>query len=283
MPNIFDYMDYRDYLDDFYNEKKKANPGFSYQVFADKVGLKSKSFLKEVIDGKKNLTPESAQKINQTLKLGDKAFAYFLDLIEFIHVKSTEQKNYYFEKLSSYSQRNTAKIVQQQQYDFYSHWYHNTIRELAVHFDFSDDFELLGKMVVPNISARKARQSVDLLLKLGLIKKNKKVYEQVDKIITTGNTLWSLAVQNFHLQNMAIAASSIETIPRNERDISSLVVGLSEKSLAIYKDEIEKLRDKLLRLAEQESNVQRVYHVNFQVFPTSEVIKHENDHVNAQT
>ena len=273
MPNIYNYMDYREYLEDFYNEKKRANPFFSYQVFADKAGLKSKGFLKEVMNGKKNLTHESAKKINHVLKLGDKAFAYFLDLIEFIHVKSTEQKNYYLEKINAYSQRNMAKLVQQQQYDFYSHWYHNTVRELVVKFNFNENYELLGKMVLPNISARKARQSVQLLLQLGLIKKTKKGYEQVDAIITTGDILWSLAVQNFHLQNMAIAASSIETISRNERDISSLVVGFSERSLAICKDEIEKLRSKLLRLANEETDVQRVYHINFQVFPTSEVIK----------
>jgi uncharacterized protein (TIGR02147 family) len=275
MTNIFKYMDYREYLEDFYHEKKKASSAFSYQVFADKSGLKSKSFLKEVIDGKKNLTHESAMKINRVLGLGDRAFAYFLDLIEFNQAKSLDQKNYYFERISSYDQRNSARLVQRQQYDFYSHWYHNTIRELAVYFDFKEDFELLGKMVHPPISARKARQSVELLMKLGLLQKTPKGYRQTDAIITTGNVVWSLAVQNFHLQNMTLAASSIESVAREQRDISCLVVGLSRGGLEIFTNEIEKLRLKLLRLAEKETNVQRVYHVNFQVFPTSEDIINE--------
>jgi len=33
MPNIFEYMDYREYLEDYYLEKKRANPAFSFQVF----------------------------------------------------------------------------------------------------------------------------------------------------------------------------------------------------------------------------------------------------------
>ncbi len=53
MPNIFNYMDYREFLEDFYDEQKSANKAFSYQYFANKAGFKSKSFIKLVIDGKK--------------------------------------------------------------------------------------------------------------------------------------------------------------------------------------------------------------------------------------
>jgi len=243
----------------------------------NKAGFKSKSFIKEVIDGKKNLTEESARKFNSVLKLGDKAFLYFLDLTDLIHAKSLDKKNYYIEKLRGYSQRNSAKIINQQQYDFYSHWYHNTIREIVAHFDFQEDYERLGKMVRPNISARKARQSVSLLLDLGLIRKTKTGYAQTDSVISTGNTIWSLAIQNFHLQNMAIAASSIETVPRHERDISSIVAGLSEKGFEVFKEEIEKVRTRLLQLAEKDTDAQRVYHVNFQIFPTSENLRNGKD------
>jgi uncharacterized protein (TIGR02147 family) len=273
MPNIFEYMDYREYLEDYYLDRKRENPGFSFQVFANIAGFRSKSFIKEVIDGKKRLTKESAEKFNNVLKLGEKAFSYFLDLIELEHADSLDKKNYYLEKLQGYSQRNSAKIIKQQQYDFYAHWYHNTIREILVHFDFKEDYALLGRMVKPNISGRKARQSVELLIDLGLIKKTKTGYVQTDTVISTGNTIWSLAIQNFHLQNMAIAASSIETVPRPERDISSIVVGLSEKGFETYKAEIEKVRSRLLQLAEKERNVEKVYHVNFQMFPTSGVLE----------
>ena len=96
MVNIFKYTSYRKYLLDFYNERKAKKPTFSYQVFANKAGFKSKSFIKLVIDGKKNLTKESAFKINKVLKLDHKPFSYFEDLIAFNRAKSLKLRNYFF-------------------------------------------------------------------------------------------------------------------------------------------------------------------------------------------
>lgn len=272
MPNIYNYLNYREYLEDFYNERKKEDSTFSYQVFADKAGFKSKSFIKLVIDGRKNLSKASIPKLNRVLKLKGKAFSYFNDIIAFNHAKKLSERNRYFQRLSRYNQRNKAKMVLAQQYDFYQKWYHNTIRELVVQVDFKEDYAKLGKMVKPPISARKAKQSVQLLLNLGLIKKVGTKYVQTDTIITTGNEVRSLAVQNFHVQNMMLAAESIDTVPRSQRDISCLVVGLSNEGIELYKQEIQKFRKKLLDIAEKEKKTQRVYHVNFQFYPMSEVI-----------
>ncbi len=41
MENIFQYIDYRKFLSDYYNEKKRADRRFSYRAFAMSAGLKS--------------------------------------------------------------------------------------------------------------------------------------------------------------------------------------------------------------------------------------------------
>ena len=143
MPNIYNYLNYREYLEDFYNERKKGDSTFSYQVFADKAGFKSKSFIKLVINSRKNLSKASIPKINRVLKLKEKAFSYFCDLIAFNHAKKLSERNRYFQRLSGYNQRNRAKMVLAQQYDFYQKWYHNTIRELVAQVDFNEDYAKL--------------------------------------------------------------------------------------------------------------------------------------------
>jgi uncharacterized protein (TIGR02147 family) len=59
MPNIFNYLNYRDFLKDYYEEHKAKSPCFSYKYLANKAGFKSKSFFHEVITGKKNLSKDS--------------------------------------------------------------------------------------------------------------------------------------------------------------------------------------------------------------------------------
>lgn len=276
MPNIFNYIDYREFLEDFYNEQKSLNKAFSFQYFANKAGFKSKSFIKLVIDGKKNLTNESIQKLNNVLKLKDKSFSYFSDLIAFNQTRSVQQRNFYFEKLAQYNKRSSARTVINQQYEIYSKWYYNAIRELVVNFDFNDDYELLGKMLKPAVSYRKARDAVKLLLRLGFIEKKQNRYVQCDPVITTGDEVRSLAISNFHIQNMALAANSIETVASSARDISCVVVGLSDEGFDLIKDEIRKFRKKLLDIAAVETKISRVYHINFQVLPVSEDM-HEKD------
>lgn len=277
MLNIYNYLNYREFLEDFYKEKKLSNPGFSYQVFANKAGFKSKSFIKLVIDNKKNLSEDSVQKINNVLKLKDKAYSYFCDMVAFNHAPNLALRNFYFQKLMQYNQKNKVKIILAQQYAFYEKWYHNTIRELVTQIDFKDDFQKIGKLLHPPLHARQVRQSVKLLLKLGLIKKEGTRYVQTDTLITTGNEVRSLAVQNFHVQNLVLAAEAIDTVPSAERDISCLVVGLSDEGAQLFKKEIQNFRKKLLEIAHNEKKINRVYHVNFQFIPTSGAWHDEED------
>jgi uncharacterized protein (TIGR02147 family) len=272
MISVFEYLNYREYLEDFYQHKKSLNPHFSFQVFATQAGFQSKSFIKLVIDGKKNLSESSIEQLNNALKLNEKAFSYLRDLITFNQAKSLSMRNLYFEKLLSYKTRSSAHLLLQQQYEYFSHWYHSTIRELVCNINFNGDFEKLGKMVRPSISSRKAKDSVNLLIKLGLIRKAENGYEQTDTVLTTGNEVRSLAIQNFHLQNLMLAGDSITTSKSSERDISTLVVGISEESFAKIKNEIQQFRSKLLDLIKNDQKIKRTYHINFQFFPTSELI-----------
>lgn len=269
MPNIYNYLNYREFLRDYYNEQKREKTGFSYQYFANKAGFKSKSFLKLVIDGKKNLTPRSLDKINRGMKLSPRSFSYLTDLVEFNQSNSVNVLNSFFEKLVGYNRRNSTKLIIKEQYDFYSKWYHSTIRELVTINNFDGDYERLGKMLRPAITTKQARQSVELLLKLGLIKRRAKGFDQLDNIISTGDEVKSLAVKNFHLQNFKLAAESIENCESEERDISSLVLGLSEDGFKSIKSEIQLFRKKLLDIANADKNLSTIYHVNFQIFPTS--------------
>ena len=58
-PVIFKYNDYRKYLRDLFNFHKNKNRHFTYRYIAMKAKFASPSALKDVVDGKKNLSQES--------------------------------------------------------------------------------------------------------------------------------------------------------------------------------------------------------------------------------
>jgi len=270
MQSIFNYLDYRKFLKDYYDEKKTKNKAFSFQYLANKAGIKSKSLVHHIMDGKRKITKDIAFKLGQAMKLNEKAFSYWQDMIAFNQASTNREKNYYFQRLAAYNKRSNARLLLRDKYEYFSKWYYNTIRELIPFIDFHEDYNYLARMVKPPISANQARQAVKVLLKLGLIQKTANGYKQVDRAVTTGDEVQSLAVENFHIQNQVLASESIDTVPGNERDISCLIVGLSDETFDAIKSEIKAFRKKLVNIADKTRKPNRVYHINFDLFPTSE-------------
>ena len=54
-PDILQYTNYRVFLRDYYEYKKKTSTAFSLRFFAEKAGLSSHAHLKLAIDGKRNI------------------------------------------------------------------------------------------------------------------------------------------------------------------------------------------------------------------------------------
>jgi uncharacterized protein (TIGR02147 family) len=269
MPSVFDYLDYREFLREYYSDRKSRSPAFSYQVFAVKAGFRSKTLLHQIIDGKRNISSDALFKIADALDLKGKAFHYFKDLVAYNQARNLKEKDFYFAKLAEYGKRKEATLLMKDQYEFYSRWYYNSLRELLPLAPFGDDFEKVGQALKPAITARQARQAVQVLERLGLIRKVEGRYEQAAKAITSGDEVQRQAVQNFHLQNLILAGESLDTCPGEERDVSSLIVALSPEAFDTIKAEIKRFRKKIAEIADHSADPNRVYHVNFQLFPVS--------------
>jgi uncharacterized protein (TIGR02147 family) len=269
MPRIFDYLDYREFLRDYYAEQKARSAHFSYEAFTRKAGFKSRSLLHHILSGRRDLSKSAIFKVGEALKLNQKEQSYFQELVAFCQVRDAKEKSFHFSKMSEYAPRNPARLLKQEQYEFYSQWYTSTLREVVCLVNFKEDYALLGRLVKPAITASQAKRAVELLVTLGLVEKTRTGYRQANSAITTGDEVLSLAVASFHEQNMNLAKDSIDDHPAEERDISCLIVSLSADNFQRVKSEIQAFRKQLSKIANLETKPNRTYHINFQFFPTS--------------
>ena len=83
MKSIFETLDFRTYLLEFYQEHKAANARFSWRVFSKKAGFTSPVFLKLLSEGKRNLGEASIDQVGEALELKDKE-------LEFIKLSCSE-------------------------------------------------------------------------------------------------------------------------------------------------------------------------------------------------
>ena len=76
-------------------------------------------------------------------------------------------------------------------------------------------------------------------------------------------------VANYHRAMMVRAAESIDLVPSDDRDISSLTLGVGQGGLARLKERVQRFRRELLELSLLEDEPERVVQLNFQLFPLS--------------
>ena len=278
MTTIFNYQDYRKFLADFYEEKKTATPSFSYQNFSRKAGFSSKSFVFNVIKGKKTLSRASVVRLCGAMELSKTESAYFENLVYFNQATNFTERNFYFEKLNEIrpvtSEASRARNLRQDQFEFYSQWHHAVIRSLIDLFPDINDPRVLAKMVHPAISPKQAQKSMELLLRLGLVKRQADgTYTVSSKILTTGPELQGLAVQRFHLTCMELAAAALRELPRNRRNVSGLTLGISRNAYDRICRELYEFQNRILTIAENDKGSDGVYQLNFQLFSVSKAFR----------
>jgi uncharacterized protein (TIGR02147 family) len=274
MVNLFDYSDFRKYLNDYYMAKKKENPNFSYQFIANKAGFKNKGFVYNIINGDKVLSKSNIFKLSQALGHNKYEVEYFENLVCFNQAENLAERNFLFEKMGHIKNKgkatSAAQIARKDQFEFYSKWYHAMIRSIIDMYKFTDDYKWLAKMINPSISVNQAKQSVQLLEKLGLICKEKNgVFKVCNKSLTTGKEIVNLAVQNFHNECTDLAKRSIQEFPTENRNITGLTLGISEKNYKRICEEIQEFQLKIMEIANTDQDANRVFQLNFHLFPTS--------------
>ncbi len=270
MNDIYYYSDYRQYIKDYYESNKAVNPAFSYRYLAQKAGVNSSAFFKFIIEGKRNLTKQTILKTCVALKLTDKAAEYFENLVFFNQARTVKEKNYFFDKLIALQKSKNVKRIDEDHYEYFAEWYHCVIRELVTMVDFGEDYSKLARMLKPRITAKQARDSVELLLKLGFLKKSGGKFIQTEPVVSTGYSIKAHQIVKFQIAMLQNAIESFNRCKDTERLNSSTTFGISRKTYVNFIDKIRDFRSNLMEQARLDSNPEVVYQLNLNFFPLSE-------------
>lgn len=272
MKTIFEYIDYRNYLADYYQQKKDTTQYFSYRYFAQKIGINSPSFLKSVIDGKRNLTASMAERFSRALELNAKERSYFTNLVSFNQAKTLTEKQRCYDIMRSMSEQLKESVLEEDQFNFFSNWYIPVIRELVCVKDFKENYEALGASLEPPIAESRAKASVELLLRLRLIEKTKSgTYKQTSAAVIANESVTSAAVRTFTQTMLDHSKNCLDTVSKDNRHISGITMGLSRQTYEIITKEIEAFKERLKIIVNHDTNVDRVYQINVSLFPLSKL------------
>ena len=273
MKRVMEYQNYRLYVRDFYTERK-IRSGFTWRDFAKAAGYSSPVFLKLVCDGKTNLSDVGIERVANAMGLVGADLQYFRALVNFNQEKDSSKKKEVFKELRAIAKENEMTLVGEDQYDYYESWINPVLRELAPQVPEATPAQV-ADMLAFDTQAAEVKKALKLLEKVGLLNKDSKGrFEQSSKAITTGNIeVTSLSVREMHRQMGELAVRSLDEVPVNERDISGLTVGISEDAYGRIAKEIEDFRRRVASIVMQDTDEDRVYRLNIQLFPLTKKFK----------
>ena len=157
--------------------------------------------------------------------------------------------------------------VRESQYAYYDRWYLPILRELVVHGNWNGSFSKLAKLVRSPISAKEAQDGVELLLRIGLIKRIAGGrYAQVDSLVSAEG-IPGVVLRQARTEYMLRAIEATETLSKTERHASYAVIGTTRKKFEEYSQRMDELRREFLQSLDSAEPVECVYAVSFQAFP----------------
>lgn len=266
--DVFDYRDYRAFLRAYYTHNRKR--GVSLRGFSLRAGLRSPNYLKLVMDGQRNLGAEMAMRFAEACRLRGRAAEYFCELVAFNQAKTTAERDRCYARLQRFTRYRQVHVLDAAQDAYHSRWYIPAIRELATRADFRDDPQWIARALLPRISPRQAAAALRTLERLGLLARDDDgVLRQASSLVSTPAGPLGHHVVKFHRAMLERAAEALDAVPRDEREVASLTLCMSESRMQELKAELEHFREDLLHRYGADADAERVVHVGLQMIPLS--------------
>lgn len=268
-PSVFIYTDYRRFLKDSYLFKKRQNRHFTFRHFSLETGYRSSGILKEIITGKRKIPQKKIRDFIKPFGLKEKEADYFEKLVLFNDAKDGLERDNYFRELLAMRCVKKTRMITFKDAAFYSDWINSAIRELITLKDFQEDPTWIAKKLSPHVTPVQVKKSLQLLLKLGLIKRDEKgKLVQDSPKLDVDPDLKLHTVKNFSRRTIELSWEAIERFSPEDREISGLTLGLSKDCYKKVREMVRKFQDEVLNyVCNDPSDSDMVCRLNTELFP----------------
>ena len=274
MKPIVEYTDFRLYMRDFYEERKRCS-AFSWREFSKVAGFSSPSYMKVVCDGKSNLSRIGIERTGAAMGLSGFEMDYFREMVVFGQAESEDKKKEAYERMLTMAKAHKVRVLEGDLFEYYETWRNPVLRELAPIMPGATPGEL-AKMCYPEVSAQEVQQSLHFLTKSGLLKKDSENFVQSETSLRGTTDATRLAMRGMHRIMSRLATPALE-LPKEVRNFSGVTLGLSRDSFGKIEKVLDECRQKIIEIAAEEKNIEQVYRVNLQLFPLTKNVKEGDD------
>jgi len=271
MKPIIEYSNFRQYLLDYYEERKRVS-AFSWREFSKVAGFTSSSYMKVVCDGKSKLSKIGVERVATAIGLTGFELDYFRAMVKFGQAANEETKKVAYRDMLAIAKVHKVRVLEGDLFAYYDTWRNPMMRELAPLMPGATPGEM-AKMCYTETSAQEVRESLDFLTKAGLLKKEKDgSFAQSETSVSGTPDATRLALRGMHRQMAQLATPALE-LPACERNFSGVTMGVSRESYDRIVRLLDECRRQIIAIAAEDKNIEQVYRLNLQLFPLTKSVK----------
>ena len=265
--DIYQFTHFRKFLEEYQVARAKAEPHFTRTEICNLLGLeKSRSYFADVLRGKK-VSPRMVAKFIEILELDKKEAKYFETLVELDQAKSDAARNAAMQEVLKLHP-NPQHILNEDAYEYYSHWYNSALFAILDAMDVDDDMTPVQKRIFPKVPLGKLKDSLALLERLGLARKNESgFWKPTKESISSGPYNNAELIKQYQLQCFELSKQALMTPPKKPTVMSTLTFSISSDAYKKLEAELQEFKAKARRIiSEDKEKADGVYQMNIHLF-----------------
>jgi uncharacterized protein (TIGR02147 family) len=286
-PVLAAFTDYRVYLKEFYEFRRAQTRNslrpYSYATFAAAADIKSPNYLKLIIEGQRNLSPEMTKKFARAMGLSKDEAEEFGALVDFTQATEPLERNRFLKVLADRRVRKQIKSgeIKAETWEKVQSWVtwvlHALVDQKNVRFETTELFELMrGKARPEDI-----RKNLDRLLESGELTRDLGTGEVVKsrELMSGSEDVPVELVRKLQAELIYLGLESLFQDDPQEREFGAQTMALTASEFEQLKFELRQFRKRWVKdisVARRNAKGERVFQLNIQLFPVTAESKKSN-------
>ncbi|AFY02411.1 TIGR02147 family protein [Bdellovibrio bacteriovorus] len=275
-PNIYDYNSLPGFLKALYKYRKSTEEGFSYEVWAGEMGIRSRSYLRYLVLGEKPPTHSVIPALIKGLQLNEDELTYMNILVNFQLATTDSMRTLYLREIYKRCTRNLQETTIQDISAFFSD---PLVPQLFTYLSFADSPSNLESWAQDfRSSIERIQNALKCLiwqkLVIGEVKEDgSTIYRTENDFFRIPSSPDNQHVRSFHAEGLRQAQEAVRG-PTENRKLYSTFIALSADQFQKAQELIQDFNSQLLAIFNEKSITgKKVYRLNQQLLSVSEVIK----------
>lgn len=269
--DIFQFTHFRKYLEEYQAARVQSEPSFTRAEICNLLGMeKSRSYFADVLRGKK-VSPRMVAKFIEVLGLEKKEAKYFEIMVKVDQAKNDSLRKEAMEELLQ-MHPDPKCILNTDAYEYYNHWYNSALFAILDATDVGDDLTPVQKRIFPKVTLGKLKESLDLLQRLGLARKNEEgFWKPTQESISSGPYNNAELIKQYQLQCFELSKQALMTPPKAPAIMSTLTFSASNKAYKELEAAVQEFKAKARQIISQDKEkADGVYQLNLHMFSNLE-------------